>query len=73
MTLQLRVYIGLVLFAGGVLAAGLLLRDRTVPFDSAAFIDQLDDDAFIARGAYLATAGNCAGCHTMEQGAALAG
>ena len=73
MTLQLRVYIGLVLFAGGVLAAGLLLRDRTVPFDSAAFIDQLDDDAVVARGAYLATAGNCAGCHTTEQGAALAG
>ena len=73
MPLQLRTYIGLVLLAIGLLAAGVLSRDRSVPFDSAPFIDQLDDEAVVARGAYLAIAGNCAGCHTTEQGAAMAG
>ena len=73
MTLQLRTYVGLVLLAIGLLAAGVLSRDRSVPFDSAPFIDQLDDEAVVARGAYLAIAGNCAGCHTTEQGAAMAG
>lgn len=33
----------------------------------------LKDPALIARGAYLATAGDCAGCHTAQGGAAYAG
>ncbi len=33
----------------------------------------LDDDALIARGRYLAIAGNCGACHTVEGGELMAG
>ncbi|MCW5662879.1 MAG: cytochrome c [Piscinibacter sp.] len=38
-----------------------------------AFADSAVDADLVARGAYLATVGNCAGCHTAPGGAAMAG
>jgi mono/diheme cytochrome c family protein len=53
------------------LVAWLNLRDET-PLQSRREI-ALDDPALIERGAYLARAGNCLGCHTARGGADYAG
>ncbi|MES2910922.1 MAG: cytochrome c [Pseudomonadota bacterium] len=62
----------LVLFTGAVMLVWLLNSrdevDVTTPVAAAA-----PSDALIARGAYLARAGNCMGCHTTRGGAAYAG
>ena len=57
---------------GGLLVAGvgwLNLRDE----DPIAGADPAATPELIARGAYLARAGNCMGCHTAQGGAAYAG
>ncbi|MBI2728055.1 MAG: cytochrome c [Polaromonas sp.] len=62
----------LVLFTGAVVMVWLLNShdevDVSTPFAAAA-----PGDALVARGAYLARAGNCMGCHTARGGQAYAG
>ncbi|MES2508507.1 MAG: cytochrome c [Pseudomonadota bacterium] len=62
----------LVLFTSGVVLVWLLNSrdevDVNTPVAAAA-----PSDALIARGAYLARAGNCMGCHTARGGASYAG
>ncbi|MGA0610497.1 c-type cytochrome [Caldimonas sp. KR1-144] len=59
------------LLLGAVLAAiAWQLRDEPEEAAAPTFISS---PALIARGAYLARAGNCAGCHTTRGGAAYAG
>ena len=59
------------------LIAGILIAaawsSRSIPFDRATTVAPPQDAATIARGAYLARLGNCAGCHTAAGGAAYAG
>ncbi|MDP1568230.1 MAG: cytochrome c [Polaromonas sp.] len=60
-----------VLVAAAALVAWLNLRDEV---DADAPVAALAaSDSLLARGAYLARAGNCAGCHTARGGAAYAG
>lgn len=69
-----RIVIGLVLLAL-LLAAAVLalnLRDEDNVADAPAATSQATPEQ-IARGAYLARAGNCIGCHTARGGAAYAG
>lgn len=60
-----------------VLPAGWLFfssgRRTTSPATGKVAASTLHDPALIARGEYLATVGDCAGCHTAQGGAALAG
>ncbi|HSV71867.1 MAG TPA: cytochrome c [Methylibium sp.] len=60
---------------GAMLAAAVLALNRLdeAPLDSAPPPAAADDAATVARGAYLARAGNCAGCHTARGGAEYAG
>lgn len=62
----------LLLALGGVAAYGYFLGDEQTARTLAVAADQ-DAAATIARGAYLARAGNCMGCHTARGGAAYAG
>jgi len=68
-----RLYLVLVVVATALLAGGVLLRDRSseTPLPIAG-VDLADAD-LIARGEYLATAGNCGSCHTAPGGAFMAG
>jgi len=60
------------LLAGGLLVAWLNLRgEETLQPDAPG--SHVVDASTLARGAYLARAGNCAGCHTARGGAAYAG
>jgi len=57
--------------AGGALVAWLNVRgEDPVVADAAAFVATPEQ---VARGAYLARAGNCAACHTDRGGAPYAG
>lgn len=60
---------------GAVLATAVPVLNRLdeAPLDATPPSAALADAATIARGAYLARAGNCAGCHTARGGAAYAG
>lgn len=62
---------GLLLAAAAAAVAWLNLRDEVDVRVPVAVITP--SDTRIARGAYLARAGNCAGCHTARGGAAYAG
>ncbi|GAB2541798.1 c-type cytochrome [Rhodanobacter koreensis] len=57
--------VGWLFFGGG--------QRPTPPAMSKVAASTLHDPALIARGKYLATVGDCAGCHTAQGGAALAG
>lgn len=48
-------------------------RESAAPNASQSLSANLHDPALIARGKYLAVAGDCAGCHTAQGGAAFAG
>jgi mono/diheme cytochrome c family protein len=61
----------LVLLAGVALVAWLNLRDEDYVNAPVATVPA--GDSLLARGAYLARAGNCATCHTARGGAAYAG
>lgn len=68
--------LGAVVVAGGIVIAALAWTNGhegnpLAPVDAAA--EARADPAQIARGAYLALAGNCAGCHTAPGGLAYAG
>ncbi|HEY9133600.1 MAG TPA: c-type cytochrome [Dyella sp.] len=71
--------IGRTLLALAVLAVGALawwlLRSNAPPPDTGHPVDaaSLKDPALIAKGQYLATIGDCAGCHTVQGGAPFAG
>ena len=58
------------LLAAIALVAALNLRDEAPPDDHEAFQASPEQ---VARGAYLARAGNCVACHTMRGGAPYAG
>lgn len=68
-----QVALVLLVLVGGLAAwvAALNLRDES-PVDAASGT-AASDPAQLQRGAYLALAGNCAGCHTARGGAAYAG
>lgn len=59
------------LIAGMLIAAA--WSSRSIPVDRATTVAPPQDAVTIARGAYLARLGNCAGCHTAAGGAAYAG
>jgi mono/diheme cytochrome c family protein len=61
----------LLLLAGAALVAWLNLRDEADVNTPVAAVPT--GDSLLARGAYLARAGNCATCHTARGGAAWAG
>jgi mono/diheme cytochrome c family protein len=61
---------GVVLLAAVALVAALNVRDEA-PVDDAAVFNATPEQ--VARGAYLARAGNCIACHTMRGGAPYAG
>ncbi|MEE4298187.1 MAG: cytochrome c [Pseudomonadales bacterium] len=73
MAVYFRLYLLLVAVATVVLAGGVLLRDRSGDGPSLPAAVDLTDPALIARGEYLATAGNCGSCHTVAGGAFMAG
>ncbi|MCZ4316550.1 cytochrome c [Comamonadaceae bacterium G21597-S1] len=56
----------------GVLVAWMNVRGEA-PLDTGAITSATANPAHIARGAYLARAGNCMGCHSMSGGAEYAG
>lgn len=62
-------WIAVALFAAAGLVAALNYRDEA-PLEAAAFDASPQQ---VARGAYLARAGNCAACHTLRGGAPYAG
>ncbi len=62
----------LVLFTGAVVLVW-LLNSRDEVDVSASLATVAPSEGLIARGAYLARAGNCMGCHTARGGAAYAG
>jgi mono/diheme cytochrome c family protein len=69
---RLALALAALLGAGALLVAWLNLRgEEALQPDTAAAAPA--DAATLARGAYLARAGNCAGCHTARGGAAYAG
>jgi mono/diheme cytochrome c family protein len=65
----LRAALGLLMLGAVTAAVWLNLRDE----DRSTGADPPATSALIARGAYLAQAGNCMGCHTAQGGAAYAG
>ncbi|WP_449429070.1 c-type cytochrome [Rhodanobacter umsongensis] len=69
--LLLLVVVLVVLLAGWLFFGG--RHQPTSPAMSKVVASTLHDPALIARGGYLATVGDCAGCHTAQGGAALAG
>lgn len=64
--------LAVVLVIAGVFA-WLTLADRRPSALAPETAVNLADPALISRGAYLATVGDCAGCHTAQRGAAYAG
>ncbi|MDO9194480.1 MAG: cytochrome c, partial [Undibacterium sp.] len=62
----------LLLALGGMAAYGYFLGDDQTARTVAVPVTQDSGDT-VARGAYLARAGNCMGCHTARGGAAYAG
>ena len=72
MTTWSKIALGLCLLAAGAVAAvwSLNLRDEVDVKTTAAYAPS---DSLLARGAYLARAGNCMGCHTARGGQPYAG
>jgi len=74
MTTKARIVWGIGLLAVGLAAAiwALNVRDE-VQVEATATVAFVPTDALVARGAYLALAGNCMGCHTARGGPSYAG
>ncbi|KAA0070057.1 cytochrome c [Rhodanobacter sp. T12-5] len=70
--LSLLIVVLIVLVLGWVLF-GRSGREPTPPGTSKVTATTLHDPALIAKGEYLATVGDCAGCHTAQGGARYAG
>ena len=69
----IRILFGLLLVALlSVLAAAMFSSDTEVNA-GVLIVDMPDDDELVERGKYLATAGNCAACHTSAGGGDMAG
>jgi len=59
-----RVVLGIALVGAGVVGAGVDGASLAPSLAAPAFAQAPPDPALVERGAYLAIAGNCAGCHT---------
>jgi mono/diheme cytochrome c family protein len=68
-----RLYLALVLVAALLLGGGIVLRDPRDHGTGPIAETTLAPEALLARGAYLATAGNCTSCHTAPDGEFMAG
>ena len=68
-----RVYLALVVVAALVFVGGVVLRDRRDQGTGPIAETTLSPEALVARGEYVATAGNCGSCHTAPGGEFMAG
>ncbi|MGN2253434.1 c-type cytochrome [Frateuria sp. GZRe12] len=69
----LRAFLALLLLAVAVLAWWLFARHHDALPPSQTTAAKLQEPALVARGAYLATIGDCAACHTAQGGKPYAG
>ena len=73
MSISLRQFLLLVAVLLVLLAGFILLSSNSESGDGPIAITELSEAELIARGEYLAVAGNCASCHTTASGEYMAG